>query len=141
MKPSTAKRKPAIVNGLNKTDRSSDVGYAMRLGAGRLYSITHTRGLQSGLRGWLMDALRLVLILANLVALAFAIYLVNREIDFYGSLKGDLWGWAVVLTTLVLNFVYHISNQFFLSKSRISRLINLWLDAIEKELRRRSKDH
>jgi len=88
-----------------------------------------------------MDALRLVLILANLVALAFAIYLVNREIDFYGSLKGDLWGWAVVLTTLVLNFVYHISNKFFLSKSRISRLINLWLDAIEKELRRRSKDH
>ena len=88
-----------------------------------------------------MDALRLVLILANLVALAFAIYLLNREIDFYGSLKGDLWGWAVVLTTLVLNFVYHISNQFFLSKSRISRLVNLWLDAIEKELRRRSKDH
>ena len=88
-----------------------------------------------------MDALRLVLILANLVALAFAIYLVNREIDFYGSLKGDLWGWAVVLTALVLNFVYHISNQFFLSKSRISRRINLWLDAIEKELRRRSKDH
>ena len=70
-----------------------------------------------------MDALRLVLILANLVALAFAIYLVNREIDFYGSLKGDLWGWAVVSPSSLISCTTYLINSFSRSREFPASLI------------------
>jgi hypothetical protein len=85
-----------------------------------------------------MGALRLVLIFANLVALAFAIYIVNREIAYNGRLEGSaFWGLSAILTGLGLNLLYLLVHQSLSSKARSSRLINLWLDAKENELRQR----
>jgi hypothetical protein len=73
------------------------------------------------------------------VALVLLIYFVSQD---YAK-GGDPYFWrvAAVLVGLVLNLVYLLAHQSFPSKSRIARIINLWLDTIENELRRRAKEH
>jgi hypothetical protein len=80
-----------------------------------------------------MSALRLIVIAANVVFLAWLGYVIATA-PGPSSHDSQFWlGWGI-LTCLALNLVHQAGPQ----KSRIFRLISLWFDAKETELRRRA---
>jgi hypothetical protein len=80
-----------------------------------------------------MSALRLVLIAANAALFASTAYLFSAE-----TARGaDFWfGWGLLIC-FGLNFIYLLLDHQK-SNWRIFRLIGLWFDAKESELRRRA---
>jgi hypothetical protein len=80
-----------------------------------------------------MGLLRIILLLGNAALLAWLAYHWNSD----GPPRADE---ALVVyglgSFLVLNFIYLLLGNR-LAKGRIARLINLWFDAKETELRKR----
>ena len=78
--------------------------------------------------------LRIVLLIANAALMVFFAYLYSNKGPPQGGEALPVYGIAIFL---VLNFVYLLlSNQ--LPDWRIFRLISLWFDAKESELRQRA---
>jgi uncharacterized membrane protein len=83
-----------------------------------------------------MAALRIVLIVANALLFAFLLYLFIN----YAPSRINFGPWLLVgyLACFALNFIYLLLAPQK-SNSRLVRLIGLWLDAKESELRQRAK--
>jgi hypothetical protein len=68
------------------------------------------------------------------------LYAIIRETLYFGELPRQVWLPIVFLAALVLNFIYlwfsKPNGEGF--EGRIGRLISLWLDAKEAELRKRA---
>jgi hypothetical protein len=84
-----------------------------------------------------MSTLRLVLIVANAVFLAWLAY-VFATLEGRQPHDAQFWLGYGILTCLALNLVYLLLHQAGLPKWRIFRLISLWFDAKESELRQRA---
>ena len=84
-----------------------------------------------------MAALRIVLIVANALLFAFFSY---TAINQPGEWRRSSEFVMVLLICLALNFIYLLLNQQT-SNWRIFRLIGLWFDAKESELRRRANQN
>jgi hypothetical protein len=84
-----------------------------------------------------MSALRLVLIAANALLLAWTAYLFSTEPGTHRD-AGFWFGWGLLIC-LSLNFIYLLLNDIDRKSNwRIFRLIGLWFDAKESELRQRA---
>lgn len=83
-----------------------------------------------------MSALRLVLIVANVVFLAWLGYVI-ATVRGPSPHDAQFWLGYGILTCLVLNLAYLLLHKAGLPNWRIFRLISLWFDAKESELRQR----
>jgi hypothetical protein len=91
---------------------------------------------------------RYVLILASAALFVAFLYGIHEQIEDSGHLDFDDWReWIIIMVppALALNLVYlvfGVNRPFFSGASRLpgrfSRLVGLWLDAKEAELRKRA---
>jgi hypothetical protein len=89
-----------------------------------------------------MQILRYLILLASIGWLALVIYAVSSEIGRHGTREIALWFWLVP-ASLTLNIIYvwfcpPPGNEDKEGGNRIGRLLSLWLDAKETELRDRA---
>jgi hypothetical protein len=85
--------------------------------------------------------IRYVLILASAAALVLVLYAIHEQIQDFGHLDFDDWrDWVAIMIppALVLNLVYLVFGVSRSTSGRFSRLVGLWLDAKEAELRKRA---
>ncbi len=84
---------------------------------------------------------RIVLVIVNAVFLAWLAYWASTETYVATPDEPEFWlSWGM-LAFLGLNFLYLITHDQFrigFPSNRISRLIGLWFDAKESELRKRA---
>lgn len=85
-----------------------------------------------------MAALRLVLIAANALIFAYMGYIVVSSGPGEWRHSSEYWFVMGLVTCSGLNFIYLLLNPQN-SNWRIFRLIGLWFDAKESELRQRAK--
>jgi hypothetical protein len=85
----------------------------------------------------LSDGLRLILIAANALLFAYMGYIVVSSGPSEWRHSSEYWFVMGLVICLGLNFIYLLLNRQT-SNWRISRLISLWLDAKESELRKRA---
>jgi Zn-dependent protease len=83
--------------------------------------------------------IRYVLILASAAFLIFMLYLISGDYHKYGRIRDDnFWASILIPAGLVLNLIYLIFATGAPTRpSPMMRLINLWFEAKEVELRKR----
>jgi len=82
-----------------------------------------------------MNLLRYVLVAGTLALLGFFLY--RGYTTDYWDISDTLWWWLCVIVA-GLNVVYLVCCPPPKSPSRLRRLVSLWLDAKERELRDRA---
>ena len=84
-----------------------------------------------------MILVRYVLLISNATVLGLFGFNIVQHPHNYS--RGDWWIAVALLGGLALNFGYLMISQPIRSPSRVGRLISLWLDAKEVELKARAK--
>jgi hypothetical protein len=114
-----------------------DVAYEL-LDREKKGTASRDEGKPPSLPGERMKPLRYLLIAVTAICLIVLTYTMGDELvkKRHPDIPWFVWG---IWISLALNFFYLASNNSKPSSGRISRLIGLWLDAKENELRSRAK--